>query len=428
MRNKHIVVVLLIVLVCGCTSTEKIDHAVSNALIEIASKDGFKPYKGNPVITMGPEGSFDAGALGSMTIIQVKGVFHIYYEAWGVRSKKEWDAAEYETLQIGHATSTDGINWTKDPNNPVLKLGSKSEWDETGVWDPYVIYEDGLFKMWYGGGGGRKPNIGWAYAESKDGSSFTKKGLIGTNNRSEVEDVHVVHDRTEGLYYLYYWHGNEDVEHLYCVTSPTEKGFDFSESVKVDIAGDNSFWCKFGHVLKNEEGWHLFYSNYIAPHGKNSIVRYATSEDGINWQAKNKSLIYGLDADVLQVSSDLYMMAYAPENHFDKKDADIRIALYNGKLSELPGKPPQVDSIAPSSITGKSFHVDLGEEGAFNMTFQQDGEVVMRELDNNIDPWRFNGFYVQQGDSIFIQGESMMDLAGIYDGKELHLQLRGNSE
>ena len=58
------------------------------------------------------------------------------------------------------STSTAQINWTKDPANPVLPQGEEGEWDETGVWDPYVIYEDGLFKMWYGGGGGRKPNFG----------------------------------------------------------------------------------------------------------------------------------------------------------------------------------------------------------------------------------------------------------------------------
>ena len=99
----------------------------------------------------------------------------MYYEAWGVRSLKEWDAAEYESLQVGHATSRDGIHWTKDPQNPVLPQGTEGQWDETGTWDPYVIYEDGLFKMWYGGGGGSMPNFGWAYAVSKDGTHFEKK-------------------------------------------------------------------------------------------------------------------------------------------------------------------------------------------------------------------------------------------------------------
>ena len=31
--------------------------------------------------------------------------------------------------RIGHATSPDGINWTKDANNPVLDLGPTGYWD-----------------------------------------------------------------------------------------------------------------------------------------------------------------------------------------------------------------------------------------------------------------------------------------------------------
>lgn len=419
MRNAYMIAVLMIVLLFGCTSIEKSDQSVLNSLKRMASQDGFKPYDGNPVITMGPEGTFEAGALGSMTILQVEGVFHIYYEAWGVRSEKEWDASEYETLQIGHATSTDGIHWNKDPNNPVLEQGGKGEWDETGVWDPYVIYEDGIFKMWYGGGGGRKPNIGWAYAESKDGTHFEKKGLIGTNNRSGVEDVHVVQDQESGLYYLYYWHGHEQGEDLFYVTSPTETDFDFSRSAIIDIEGDDSFWCKFGHVLKNDEGWHMFYSNYIPPHGRKSIVRYASSEDGIHWNAKNKGLIYGLDADVLQVTDDLYLMAYAPENHFDKKDADIRIALFNGKLSELIGKPPFVKASEPASISGKEFTVELGEDGPHTFYFKSDGEVIITEVGSE-DEYTFNAYYEQEGDTVQIMGEGI-DLKGVYNGKTLEL-------
>ena len=122
------------------------DNAVIESLKEIASTEGFQPYKGNPVVTMGPEGSWDAGALGSMTVVLAEGVFHVYYEAWGLRSEKTWDAAEYESLQIGRATSKDGIHWTKDPDNPVLLQGSEGEWDETGVWDP--LWGRGLKYPW----------------------------------------------------------------------------------------------------------------------------------------------------------------------------------------------------------------------------------------------------------------------------------------
>ena len=412
--------VLVSVAICNCIKEKSANAnpAFLTSLKQIASKEGFKPYEGNPVIDTGPEGSWDAGALGSMTIIIVDDTFHIYYEAWGKRSEKEWDASEYETLQIGHATSTDGIHWTKDPNNPVLKQGEEGKWDATGVWDPYVIYEDGLFKMWYGGGGGRYPNYGCAYAVSEDGSSFEKKGLIGKNNRSEVEDVHVVHDKESGLYFLYYWHGHEEGEDLFYVTSPTETDFDFSKSEIIAIKGDDSFWKKFGHVLRNDEGWHLFYSNYIPPHGRKSIVRYAISEDGINWVAKNKKLIFGLDADVLQVSNDLFLMTYAPENHFDKKDADIRLALYNGMLSELKFKPQFIETREPTSVYGKDFTLKLGEDGLHTMSFNSLFEVVIKEMGD--EGYIINAYYEQNGERIIIEGEGLV-LKGIYNGKEIRI-------
>jgi len=205
--NNLLIISLLFIMFFSCNERKintEMDPSVIESLKKMASTDGFNPYDGNPVLTTGTESSWDAGALGSMTILKVGDTFHLYYEAWGKRSEKEWDASEYETLQIGHAISKDGIHWTKDPDNPVLEQGGKGEWDETGVWDPYVIYENGIFKMWYGGGGGRKPNFGWAYATSTDGTNFKKQGLIGKNNRSGVEDVHVVHDIESGLYYLYY--------------------------------------------------------------------------------------------------------------------------------------------------------------------------------------------------------------------------------
>ena len=135
--NKFVLCILVSSLLnsCGDETAHFVQRnpEAENALSQIASTEGFKPFKGNPVLTIDPEGAFDAGALGSMTVLFVDSLFHIYYEAWGVRSVKTWDAAEYETLQIGHATSKNGILWTKDPENPVLKQGGKGEWDETGV-------------------------------------------------------------------------------------------------------------------------------------------------------------------------------------------------------------------------------------------------------------------------------------------------------
>jgi predicted GH43/DUF377 family glycosyl hydrolase len=421
-----IVLSLSLYLLCSCSENKAllpsdlshVEPSVLDALKQISSTAGFKPYEANPVLRPGPEGTWDAGALGSMSVLKAGDVFHMYYEAWGVRSEKEWDAEEYESLQIGHATSKDGIHWAKDPANPVLPQGREGEWDETGTWDPYVIYEESLFEMWYGGGGGSMPNFGWAYAVSKDGTHYRKKGLIGIGNLIGVEDCHVVHDTDSGLYYMYYWYGWQEPSALYCVISTTPIGFDFNKAINIKIEGDDSFMCKFGHVLKDKDGWHMFYSNFVQPHCPNSYVRYATSKDGIHWQAKNKRLIPGHDADVLRVTDDLYLMVYSPQNYFDRKDCDIRLAVYNGRLPDLASKHQYVKKAGPMSLVGKTLTAVIGDDELHTFAFKEDGEVIISQV--GADDEAFNAYYEQDGQSVHIPGEGL-NLKGTYDGKTLML-------
>ncbi len=326
MKNKLILFLLLfVVLFISCIENK--------VLPDEESTTDFKAYETNPVIKQGGKGQWDAGALGSMSVLKVDGVFHMYYEAWGVRSEKEWDADEYESLQIGHATSRDGIQWTKDPHNPFLPRGAKGKWDRTGTWDPFMKYEDGLYKMWYGGGGGDEP-CDWAYAVSKDGTNFQKKRKL--SDIGHVEDCHVVHDQDSGLYYMYYWDRRHEPMGLFCVTSETETGFDFNKAVNIKIGGEKyPEMYKFTHVLKDRDGWHMFYADFERPHCPDSLTRYATSTDGIHWQARNIKLLEGHDAEILKVADDLYLMYYGPRNHFDAQDCDIRLAIYNGRLDNL---------------------------------------------------------------------------------------------
>jgi acetyl esterase/lipase len=340
-RNLQLSVAIIItqiaILSIGCNSYASEHNEVSplsKQLQKLNLPSGrWVKYHQNPVISTGPEGSWDAGALGSMTVLKVGDTFHLYYEAWGVRSEKEWDAAEYESLQIGHATSTDGIHWTKDPHNPVLPRGAQGQWDRTGTWDPFVIYEDGLFKMWYGGGGGGKP-CDWAFAVSKDGSSFTKKGQI--SHLGHVEDCHVVHDKNSGRYYMYYWDRRFEPRALFRASSHNETDFDFNNATPIKIQGeDYPAMYKFTHVLHEADTWYMFYGNFVRPHCPDSTVRLATSTDGLHWTSRNKNLLEGHDAEVLKAGDNLYLMFFGPRNHFDAKDCDIRLAFYKGALDDL---------------------------------------------------------------------------------------------
>jgi hypothetical protein len=351
MRKVALMLVILAVcssfVLCGCrTSGQKSaaplgerlealkDTSFDEQIVKaLAGEKEWREYGGNPVLRTGETGTWDAGALGSMTVLKVDDVLHMYYEAWGVRSEKDWDASEYESLQIGHAVSLDGVHWLKDSANPVVPRGAEGEWDRTGTWDPYVIHEDGIFKMWYGGGGGREA-CDWAYAESEDGRHFVKKGRI--SQIEHVEDCHVVHDEEAGKYYMYYWDRRHEPHGLFRAESPDEMDFDFDNAKLIKIDGDEEEeMYKFTHVIREGDHWYMFYGDFLRPHCPESWVRLATSSDGLHWTSRNKRLVKGHDGEVLKLADDLYLMYYGPRNHFDAKDCDIRLAIYSGELKNL---------------------------------------------------------------------------------------------
>ncbi len=57
----------------------------------------------------------------------------------------------YLTPQIGFATSTDGANWTRSPNNPVLVPGGSGSWDSAGVEQPNVVLYGNSYLLYYDG-------------------------------------------------------------------------------------------------------------------------------------------------------------------------------------------------------------------------------------------------------------------------------------
>jgi hypothetical protein len=259
-------------------------------------------------------------------------LLHMYYEAWGVRGNS---GADYNTLQIGHATSRDGVHWVKDPANPVLPKGTGPDWDADGTWDPFVIHEGGLFKMWYGGG--METHCDWGYAESSDGVRFVKKGRI--SRLGNVEDDHVVHDGSAGRYFIYYWDRQHEPKGLFRASSTNETGFDFAHAQPVRIeglAGDSMH--KFTHVFREDGQWFMYFAEFVRPGCKGCWTGYATSPDGLRWQAQNYRLLRGQDAEIVKMADDLHLMYYGPDGYFDQKGCDIRLAVFQGNLNSLARK------------------------------------------------------------------------------------------
>jgi predicted GH43/DUF377 family glycosyl hydrolase len=332
----------MVLLPCGFAA-EGDKAADLQPLYQLAGDKVFKPYPGNPVLK--PEvGQMDAAALGTMTVVRVNGVFHMYYEAWGAGDRRKSPATYYLSLQIGHATSTDGIHWTKDPANPVIHDGKAGEFDVSGTWDPFVLYEDGKFKMWYGGGVGdpkmgTEPMCPWGYAESTDGYHFVKKGQILSEAKiPNVEDDRVVHDQNSGHYFMYYL----DQIHL-CIMraeSPDETHFDYVHAIKIPMTGLHpGIFFKYPQVFQVDKKWYMLYGQ---PGGgsRDDYTGTATSPDGVNWTAINPDILpQAHDSALLKVADDLYVIYYGPNKQQDENNCDIRLAVFKGTFQDLIAPP-----------------------------------------------------------------------------------------
>jgi len=345
---KKMIYIAFLIAIVGCNQSNKkkvVKVEIQQDKIETIKNMGFVDYAKNPVVlTMGEDNEFDAGALGSMSVVKVNDVYHMYYEAWARLTHhggQNGEGDDYVSLQIGHATSIDGVKWDKDPNNPVIPVGDKGEWDEDGTWDPFVIYEDGVFKMWYGGGVGS--HCDWGYATSTDGVNFEKKGQI--SHLGDLEDIHVVHNQMNNKYYLYSWNRKKapwdkvmdsvppNPSGLFVYTSDNETDFNFENGHRIQIKGQE--WpAKYSHVIREGDQWVMFYGEAVT-RGNGSSTGIATSEDLINWEKRAFPITKGHDAEVIKMGENQWYLYYGPYAHFDWPDCDIRLATYSGKLSDL---------------------------------------------------------------------------------------------
>ena len=143
------------------TGTEQIGYA--------SSPDGVTWTKlGTPVLTPGAPGAWDENSVGGPSVFydSATGTYALYYngeDAMGV-------------FRLGLATSTDGVIFIKSPANPILSEGPPGAWDEGAV-AYASVRKDGLtFKMWYTAVDVFSPlgTVQIGYATSPDGVNWTK--------------------------------------------------------------------------------------------------------------------------------------------------------------------------------------------------------------------------------------------------------------
>jgi predicted GH43/DUF377 family glycosyl hydrolase len=144
--------------------TDVISTTYTNVRIGYAtSMDGenWAKHQQNPVLSPGPA-NWDSENVGSNSVLFYNNTYHMWYTG------NEYTGNTGS--QIGYATSSNGINWTKHVGNPVF-TGSGSFWDAASVYGPHVIKDGDTLKMWYTGSDGQIERIGYAIS-TDDGLSW----------------------------------------------------------------------------------------------------------------------------------------------------------------------------------------------------------------------------------------------------------------
>ena len=228
-------------------------------IYRLVSDDGinFTLEPETPVLEKGAAGTWDDKSTETPSVVYFNNVYHMFYTGYQTNVSTDF--------KIGHATSLDGVNWTKE-NEPVLApSGGPAVADD---FDQFVTAEPGAVVF-----------------ENKLFVYFTAQGYITTSGDVSVNDQLM----TIGLM------TSEDGESF---SSPT-RVYDPDQSIyprHIDQASRNSGW--HGHSTPSpivlDGKVHLFLDTAFVTESSEwtqRTIHHAVSEDGqTNWTTQTTSI------------------------------------------------------------------------------------------------------------------------------------------
>jgi len=167
------------------------------------------------------------------------------------------------------------VDFVPYKNNPVFAGTHADTWDKDIRERGYILFEDGLYKMWYTGYNDKKSDTKYlGYATSKDGIHWTRYPQNPIFDKKWTEDVFVVkHKRT---YYMYA-EGRNDIAHL--LTS--QDGIHWNEEGDLVIKKAN------GEIIPGPYGTPVVWIEngkwYLCYERNDEAIWMAASSDHIHW-------------------------------------------------------------------------------------------------------------------------------------------------
>ncbi len=189
---------------------------------------------------------------------------------------------------ILYAESVDGLTWVNYSGNPVLSAGRYGEWDDLSVSPGAIIKENGTYKLYYTGWSNEYGNWNIGLATSIDGKKWTKYPnpiLMGTTGwQSQIIPSSIV--KIGDSYFLYFTGRNYPYYSIGVAVS--NDGINFARYSENPILVSNQPWESTGvlegSVLKDNGKLIMVFGN-----SGSDGFGIATSMDGFHWVKANNN-------------------------------------------------------------------------------------------------------------------------------------------
>ncbi len=196
------------------------------------------------------------------------------------------------------------ITWDTSSIQTVFTPGV-ANWERTAVSSPYIMYENGTYKMWYQGVTSAAPAgiYGIGYATSTDGVNWTNRQLVHGpySGYYSTGSPYVIKEGStyRMWHYDYYeWIAGDWSSYISHMTSSNGINWNNDERKVLSAQGQSNpqgdgYCVSYPSVLKEGSEYIMWYSVTDHPRpgvGGPSKIWRGTSTDGINWDVKNRQL------------------------------------------------------------------------------------------------------------------------------------------
>lgn len=278
---------------------------------------------GNPVLGPGLAGSWDSGGVGRESVVFDGTQYLMWFTATSA-------------LEIGEATSSDGVHWTKSAT-PVLGGGPAGAWDQGGVDGVSVLWNGTAYLMYYTGSNGTfVSDIGLAVSNNGvDWAKYPGNPIVrsspGSFDGYFMRYPDVLFDG--GTYRMWYT----------ARSSPA-----LNDSIGYATSADGIHWSKFaGNPVitagsSQRDAYLAARYPSVARIGTSYLmvflltnlsddISYAVSQDGLHWNVSDNVLLTNTNS-----SSDWDLIPYYPAIVVSGSEVQL---WYSGKSTNIPPGP-----------------------------------------------------------------------------------------